>query len=169
MKNVAIVGIQGVPAKYGGFETLVENIIGENCSQDVKYTIFCSSKDFSTRQTDYKGAKLKYIPLRANGNQSTLYDIWGMLCALRGYDTVLILGVSGCLFLPAFNLLFLKKIIFHIDCLELNRAKWHGSLKWLLNKSCDFAVRWADVVVADNPGIWDFVTDTYNKEAVLIA
>ena len=29
MKRVAIVGIQGVPAKYGGFETLVENIRGE--------------------------------------------------------------------------------------------------------------------------------------------
>ncbi len=28
--KVAIIGTQGVPAKYGGFETLVENIIGEN-------------------------------------------------------------------------------------------------------------------------------------------
>lgn len=40
MKQVAIVGIQGVPAKYGGFETLVENMIGENCSPEVCYTIF---------------------------------------------------------------------------------------------------------------------------------
>ena len=45
MKKVAIVGIQGLPAKYGGFETLVENIIGENCSPDIQYTIFCSAKD----------------------------------------------------------------------------------------------------------------------------
>ena len=29
MKQVAIVGTQGVPANYGGFETLVENIIAE--------------------------------------------------------------------------------------------------------------------------------------------
>lgn len=40
MKQVAIVGIQGVPAKYGGFETLVENIIGDNCSPEVCYTVF---------------------------------------------------------------------------------------------------------------------------------
>ena len=46
MKKVAIVGIQGVPAKYGGFETLVENIIGENCSPDIQYTIFCFAKDY---------------------------------------------------------------------------------------------------------------------------
>ena len=46
MKDVAIEGIQGVRYKYGGLENVVENISGENCSQDVKYTIFCSSKDF---------------------------------------------------------------------------------------------------------------------------
>ena len=30
MKNVAVVGIQGVPAQYGGFESLVENLIGDH-------------------------------------------------------------------------------------------------------------------------------------------
>ena len=45
MKNIAIIGTQGVPANYGGFESLVENLIGENKSEDVKYTVFCSSKD----------------------------------------------------------------------------------------------------------------------------
>ncbi len=71
MKQVAIVGIQGVPAKYGGFETLVENIIGDNCCSEVRYTVFCSGKDYTTRMKTYKGAQLKYIPLfHANGAQS---------------------------------------------------------------------------------------------------
>lgn len=39
--KVAIIGTQGVPAKYGGFETLVENIIGENASPEIQYTVFC--------------------------------------------------------------------------------------------------------------------------------
>ena len=73
MKQVAIVGIQGVPAKYGGFETLVENIIGDNCCFEVRYTVFCSGKDYATRMKTYKGAQLKYIPLfHANGMQSTI-------------------------------------------------------------------------------------------------
>ena len=45
MKNIAIIGTQGVPANYGGFESLVENIIGENKSPNVNYIVFCSSKD----------------------------------------------------------------------------------------------------------------------------
>ena len=35
MKKVAIVGTQGVPAKYGRFETPVENILGENGAPDI--------------------------------------------------------------------------------------------------------------------------------------
>ena len=53
MKKVAIIGIQGVPAKYGGFESLVENIIGENCADGVKYTVFCSATDMPERLESY--------------------------------------------------------------------------------------------------------------------
>ena len=135
MKQVAIVGIQGVPAKYGGFETLVENIIGENCSPDIRYTVFCSSKDYAERRDSYKGVGLKYIPLfHANGAQSTPYDILSMLSTLKGYDTVVILGVSGCIFLPVFRLLYRKKLVINIDGLEHRRAKWGGFTKWFLRK-----------------------------------
>ena len=65
MKQVAIVGTQGVPASYGGFETLVENIIGDNCPPDIQYTVFCSSKDIPNGKKRYKGCRLKYIPLHA--------------------------------------------------------------------------------------------------------
>ena len=35
MRKVAIIGTVGVPANYGGFETLVENIIGEYCPNEI--------------------------------------------------------------------------------------------------------------------------------------
>lgn len=170
MKQVAIVGIQGVPAKYGGFETLVENIIGDNCSPDVCYTIFCSGKDYATRMDSYKGTNLKYIPFfHANGAQSTPYDILSMLKCLRGYDTVVILGVSGCIFLPVFRLLYRKRLIVNIDGLEHRRAKWGKFAKWFLRTSEAMAVKYADVVIADNKGIQDYVTETYGKPSELIA
>ena len=75
MKKVAIIGTQGVPARYGGFETLVENIIGDNCIPDIQYTVFCSSKDMPERLENYKGAFLRYVPLKANGVQSIPYDM----------------------------------------------------------------------------------------------
>lgn len=170
MKQVAIVGTQGVPAKYGGFETLVENIIGENASSEIHYTIFCSSRDYAIHRIEYKRAELKYIPLfHANGIQSTPYDILSMLKALHGYDTVIILGTSGCIFLPVFRLLYRKRLLVNIDGLEHRRAKWGKFAKWFLRTSEAMAVRYADIIIADNKGIQDYVTEIYHKSSALIA
>lgn len=169
MKNITIIGIQGVPANYGGFESLVENIIGEYKSSEVKYTVFCSSKDLSQQVKEYKGAKLKYIPLSANGVQSIPYDIYCLLKLPKETDVILVLGVSGSLFLPFFRLFSRKKMIINIDGLEHRREKWGKIARWYLKQSEKMAVKYADVIVADNKGIQDYVKNEYGKESVLIA
>lgn len=168
MKKVAIVGTQGVPATYGGFESLVDNLLGENCPKDVQYTVFCSGKDMPDRRPEYKGAFLKYIPLKANGIQSVPYDIVSMCRCLNGFDVILVLGVSGGLFLPIFNLFNKKKLIINIDGQEYKREKWGSLAKWILKISEALAVKYADVVVADNKGIQDYVTEIYHRPSTLI-
>lgn len=168
MKNIAIIGTQGVPAKYGGFETLVENIIGDNCSDNVRYTVFCSSKDIKSKAKEYNGARLRYIPLHANGAHSIPYDIISMLRCLRGYDAILILGVSGCLFMPVLKCLCRSRIIVNIDGLEHRRAKWKNWVRKLLKASESMAVRYADVVITDNKGIQDYAKQLYKRDTTLI-
>lgn len=169
MKNIAIIGIQGVPANYGGFESLVENIIVVDKSEDIRYTVFCSSKDMGERMPSYKGARLKYVPFHANGLQSVPYDIVSMMRAIRGYDTVLILGVSGCIFLPVLRLFSRSKLVVNIDGLEHRRDKWGKTARAFLKYSEKIAVKYADVIIADNKGIQDYVKDEYGKDSELIA
>lgn len=166
--RVAIIGTQGVPANYGGFESLVENLLGDNCPGDIEYTVFCSSRDISERRSSYKGATLKYVGLHANGAQSILYDIVSMCKACRGYDVILVLGVSGCMFLPVMRLICGSKIIVNIDGLEHRRAKWGKLARWVLRNSEALAVKHAHAVIADNKGIQDYVAGTYGKPSVLI-
>lgn len=167
--KVAVIGSQGVPANYGGFESLVENLLGENCPKDIEYTVYCSSKDMPEKISEYKGAKLKYIPLSANGVQSVPYDILSLCRSLRGFDVILVLGVSGCMFMPLFRLLNRSKIIVNIDGLEHRRAKWGRFARWMLKTSEASAVKYADVIISDNKGIQDYVTETYSKPSELIA
>lgn len=169
MTRIAIIGTQGVPARYGGFETLVENLLGENCPPAIEYTVFCSSKDYETQLSAYRGAKLIYIPVHANGVQSTWYDIRSMVKAIGKFDVAVILGVSGCIFLPIFRLFFRGRIVVNIDGLEHRRAKWGRVARNFLRLSEAVAVRFADAVIADNQGILDYVRKTYRKEAALIA
>lgn len=168
MKKVAVVGIQGVPAQYGGFESLVENLL-VNKADNVMYTVFCSSKDMPQHMAEYKGARLRYVPLRANGFQSIPYDIISLMRIPKETDAILVLGVSGCIFLPLFRLFCRKRLIINIDGPEYRRAKWGRWTKMFLKLSERFAVRFADVVIADNKGIQDYVRQEYGRETELIA
>ncbi len=73
MKTVAVVGTVGVPACYGGFESLVQNLIDYQ-SDGIQYQIFCSSKNI-IKIKNYKNAELIYLPINANGVSSIIYDI----------------------------------------------------------------------------------------------
>ncbi|HMF72027.1 MAG TPA: DUF1972 domain-containing protein, partial [Flavitalea sp.] len=64
--KLAIVGIQGLPNNYGGFETLAEFLV-EYLSADFDITVYCSSKDLRVRMPEYKGAKLRYIRVSSHG------------------------------------------------------------------------------------------------------
>lgn len=169
MKNtkLAIIGTVGIPAKYGGFETLVENLT-HYLANDIKMTIYCSSKAYDTKLEAYNNAKLEYIDLDANGISSILYDIVSLLKA-RDSDVLLVLGVSGCIFLPILKIFSKAKIIVNIDGLEWKRDKWGKFAKSFLKFSEKIAVRYADTVIVDNKVIQDHVTSTYAKESTLIA
>lgn len=168
-KHVAIVGTVGLPAQYGGFETLAENLV-ENLADSMAITVYCSGKGVTKKLKKYKGAKLVNVPLDANGVQSIPYDIVSMFHAARFANIILVLGVSGCIALPMLKLLFRRtKIIVNIDGLEWKRDKWKGVARWFLRFSEMIAVKFADVVVADNKRIQEHVTNSYRVDSELIA
>lgn len=167
-KKIAIIGTVGIPAQYGGFETLAENLtIYLNDKFDI--TIFCSGKTYLDQPSRINGAKLIYLPLQANGIQSIPYDVLAILKSLRTYDTLLILGVSGCVILPFIKPFCRGKIIVNIDGLEWKRDKWRSYARWFLKISEKIAVRFADTVIADNKVIQQHVRNSYGKSSELIA
>ena len=167
-KRIAIIGSVGLPAKYGGFETLTEYLT-KHLTNSFDVTVYCSSVFYSNKLKSYNNANLKYIPVNANGIQSILYDIISIFNALFYADVLLILGVSGCIVLPLIKLISNKVIIVNIDGLEWKRAKWGKVAKMFLKYSEKIAVTYADSVVSDNKVIQDYVKQVYNIKSELIA
>ena len=88
-KKVAIIGTVGLPANYGGFETLAEHLTKE-LYQDFDITVYCSAKSYSEKLETYNDCKLHYINFEANGMQSIIYDIYAIFNALKHGDVLLI-------------------------------------------------------------------------------
>ncbi|MDD4912257.1 MAG: DUF1972 domain-containing protein [Sideroxydans sp.] len=172
MKNISIIGTVGVPASYGGFETLAENLIKYHNAASLPYllTVYCSSRSYPSRAQSYLSAKLKYVPLNANGVQSIPYDFVSLFSAARGgSDVILLLGVSGAIALPFVRLFSSARIITNIDGIEWRREKWQGVAKHFLRFSEKMAVRFSHEVIADNAAIAAYVHDTYDVSAHVIA
>lgn len=168
-KKVAVVGTVGLPACYGGFESLVQNLVDYQ-SDKINYEVFCSSVKYTQKAKKYNNAELIYLPLNANGASSILYDILCLLvCLFKRPDVVLILGVSGCIFLPVYRLLSKSRVITNIDGLEWRRNKWSPKAKWFLKKSEQIAVKYSDVVIADNQAIAEYVEQEYGRKSEVIA
>ncbi len=166
-KKVSIIGTVGVPALYGGFETLVEYLT-KHLNSKLDLTVYCSYKAYKEKKTVYNGAKLKYLPMNANGIQSIPYDITSMLLSLRSSDVILILGVSGCIALPLIKKISKTSIIVNIDGLEWKRDKWNKYAKKFLKYSEKLAVKYSDHVITDNKVIQEYVKGQYGKDSILI-
>lgn len=160
--RIAIIGTVGLPAKYGGFETLAEHLVTE-LSDQYRFTVYCSGKKYrkEERVKNFYGAQLKYIPLDANGIQSIPYDTISILHALRKNDVLLILGVAGAWILPFIRLFTRKKIIISIDGIEWKRDKWPVLAKLFLWWSEKIAVRFSHVDISDNESIQDYTAFRY--------
>ncbi|WP_226389659.1 DUF1972 domain-containing protein [Penaeicola halotolerans] len=167
-KKIAIIGTVGVPSNYGGFETLVDNLL-DHVNTDFDITVYCQSTAYKNHINDYKGAKLKYVNLKANGISSVFYDIYSILISVRSFDILLLLGVSGAIILPIIRPFYKGKIITNIDGLEWKRDKWGFIAQKFLKFSERLAVACSDIVVADNLFIQEHVSKNYNKKASLIA
>lgn len=169
IKKISILGTVGIPACYGGFESLVENLT-KYSSKNIKYTIYCSSSNYKNKVQEHNNASLIYLPLDANGIQSIPYDILSMVISLfKKPDVTVILGVSGCIFLPFYRLLSKSKIITNIDGLEWKRDKWGKFARKFLKFSEALAVKYSDIVISDNQAIADYVKNEYNINSEVIA
>lgn len=168
MKNIAIIGTVGVPACYGGYETLVENLLTYKQNKDIEYQVYCSSKVYKDKLDTYKGAKLVYIPFNANGFQSVIYDSISLIHAYFTCDQIVSLGTVGCFILPFFKLFSRKKVFVNLDGLDNNRAKFSSFSQRMIGAARWFAAKFADTCISDNQGIKDYAKEVYKRDSVLI-
>lgn len=168
-KKVAIIGTVGLPACYGGFETLVAQLV-KHLHQEHELTVYCSGKRYpkAQRQSHHAGARLVYVPLDANGVQSILYDCLSILHALFYADVLLVLGVPGGILLPFVKVFTRKRIIVSIDGIEWRRSKWNRLAKWYLRLAENLAVKFSHADISDNDAIQNYTARTYSTRSRVI-
>ena len=168
-KSVAIIGTNGLPAKYGGFETLAE-YLAKYLNHDYEITVYCSKTPKNNQLQEYSNCRLIYLPFKANGWQSMIYDAISIIHALFTNDVLIILGFSGIFAFPL-RLFFKKKIISNIGGIEWQKVRGNkilAPLEIVTKKLFErISIHFSDIVIVDNQEIWNYVKTTYKIDPVL--
>lgn len=165
--KVAIIGTNGLPAKYGGFETLTDKLTKE-LNNNFDFYVYCRKTNKKERLKNFNNSKLIYLPFKANGAQSTIYDAVSMFHAWFTCDILLILGPAAGVILPL-NFIFRKKIIVnHGGLNEWERTKY----SWIVRKYIKFchkvAAKSADHNLTDNIQLKINIKKLANQNSVVI-
>ena len=92
MPKIAILGIRGIPAKYGGFETFAEELAIRLAKCGIEVTVFCEDKGHE-KGNSYKGVQLRYIkPPKAGLLSRGFYELMCILAARKKFNVVFVVG-----------------------------------------------------------------------------
>jgi len=164
-----IVGTHGVPAKYGGFETLADYLC-QYLGNKYDITVYCNSKKYKDKQSTYCGASLKYLPLDASGATGIIYDAITFFHACLMTDIILYLSPVSSGFITPLKYIFGKKVVInHGGLNEWEREK----LTWLQKKWAKFnhnvAAHFSDINIADNYHYKESLKDNFGAESTVIS
>ncbi|NEK85471.1 glycosyltransferase family 1 protein [Blastococcus saxobsidens] len=168
--RIAMVGTRGVPARYGGFETAVEEVGRRLADRGHRVVVYCrTTPGEDERPSRYLGMELVHLPAARKRSLETLSHSALSVAHLlaRRTDAAFVFNAANAPLLPALRAARIP-VATHVDGLEWKRAKWGpiGQRYYRLAES--LAVRWSDALIADAQGIADYYRSEFGAPTTLL-
>jgi len=169
--KIAILGTRGIPNNYGGFEECAERLSAYLVKKGHDVTVYNPDTHPYTEK-EWNGVKIRKVLFRENIFRFLGVFIFDYLslrdAAGNDNDIILELGYSPAALFYSMVKRGRSKIVTNMDGLEWRRAKWSSVTRKLLKYCEKRAVKRSDVLVADNPGIQDYLYGEYGKNSTYI-
>lgn len=171
-QHVFIIGSKGIPAKYGGFETFVENLTSRKQNKKIKYHIACMSKD--SNEFEYNEARCFNVKVPNIGPaKAVYYDLMALKRCIKYIKqeniTKGIIYILACRIGPFIGHYKRKlrkmgiKLYVNPDGHEWKRAKWNRFIKKYWKFSEKLMVKHADLLICDSINIEKYIKEDYKK------
>jgi exopolysaccharide biosynthesis WecB/TagA/CpsF family protein len=123
--RIAILGIRGVPANYGGFETFAEQLGKRLVARGHEVTVYGRDASVPPEMRTYLGMRIVRLPaVRSKYFETVVHTLFASFHALtQNYDIIYVCNSAN---VPAVMLLrlFGRRIVLNVDGLEWKRRKW---------------------------------------------
>ncbi|HZR00758.1 MAG TPA: glycosyltransferase family 4 protein [Chloroflexota bacterium] len=168
--RIAVAGVRGVPANFGGSETAAEEIGRRLVERGHEVTVYCRAHNSRTNSAMYAGMRRVVLPSINTFNFDTISHSFLAslhLLATNTADVVHFHGMGNALLLPLFWF-SRKRTVVTIDGPDWERPKWGRVAKMALRLSARLAARWADALIIDNHPAIAYFRRNFGVEGVYI-
>ncbi|MCH9648410.1 MAG: glycosyltransferase [Deltaproteobacteria bacterium] len=167
--RVALMGSRGIPNRYGGYETLMEELAPRLVKSGFDVTVYCRSHSTPRQLREFRGAKLVVLPTfrtkYLDTPVHTLLSCWH--AALGRFDSALLVNSANAIFVPWLRLARIP-VALHVDGIEKRRAKWGLLGRWVYALSERLACRLPNALVTDAMVIHDHYLKRYGADSTMI-
>jgi glycosyltransferase involved in cell wall biosynthesis len=167
--KLAILGIRGIPANYGGFETFAEALAPRLVARGHEVTVYCRPRYVPKTLTTYQGVRLKSLPTLSHKYLDTV--VHTMLSSAHaigaGYDAVLVCNAANA-FCCGWPRLAGTKVALNVDGIERKRAKWNAFGRGWYLISERMATWFPNAVVTDALVIQEYYEERYRTASTFI-
>jgi glycosyltransferase involved in cell wall biosynthesis len=171
--RIALLGSRGVPARYGGYETMMEELSARLATAGYDVTVYCRSHYTRPDEREHRGVHLVVLPTLATKHLDTpvhtllsaLHVVW---CRLRGrrYHAALVVNGANAIFVPLMRLG--APTALHVDGIERRRAKWGPFGRFVYAVSERLACALPSALVTDAEVIHRHYLERYDAESWMI-
>jgi glycosyltransferase involved in cell wall biosynthesis len=168
--KLAILGTRGVPARYGGFETLAEELGKRLSERGHEVTVYGRRGVVDPDLDCHLGMRLKVLPaIRSKHLETVSHTFISALHAVfKGFDAVLMCNAANAPFVPILRLTG-TPVALNVDGLERKRRKW-GFAGQNYYRLCErLAACLPNAIVTDAEMIRRYYQLSYHKESTMIA
>lgn len=168
--RIALVGTRGVPARYGGFETCVEEVGRRLVERGHDVVVYCRRTTGAQPVPEHLGMRLVHLPAVRSRTLETLSHTALSVAHLARHrtDVAVVFNAANAPFLPVVRAARIP-VATHVDGLEWQRAKWGRAGRTYYRRAEALAVRWSDALIADARGIQDYYRERFGVPTDLIA
>jgi glycosyltransferase involved in cell wall biosynthesis len=185
--SIALLGTRGVPARYGGFETCVEEVGVRLVERGHDVVVYgATAADGASSAREHRGMRLVPLPAVRRRSLETIsrsalatghlagHRLAELLStpgsrvgSTRAVDAAVVFNAANAPFLPVLRACGIP-VATHVDGLEWKRAKWGPVGQRYYRWAESFAVRHSDALIADAQGIADHYRRRFDADTTLI-
>lgn len=169
--KIAIIGDRGIPARYSGFSTLVEQLalrLVQDHGMDV--TVYGRNHYYQERPPIWRGVRCVWLPAPGGKSfESIVHSNLAILhaAALRRFDLVFVVDPGNAPFIAPLRLRGVPAL-FHTDGLGWMRRKWSPMQRRYYKWAEKVCARWATWLVTDARAMQRYYEDEYSAPSSFI-